>query len=159
MGKILGLIYDSGVPLSSFCISMAVLSLGWFKIFKSKTNFIERVRCSYSETIFKPNLVLITTITLLLHPYIKPPEPLPEGFSVINYSFLGYSLGRTPEYNPDLTSQSDIIDGDTQEDPAIEQDSESAPLIEKNEDEQTLIQARFQCIYGSIWLCSIAYVA
>jgi len=35
MGKILGLIYDSGVPLSSICISMAVLSLGWFKIFKA----------------------------------------------------------------------------------------------------------------------------
>ena len=86
-------------------------------------------------------------MTLLLHPYIKPPEPLPEGFSVIDYSFLGYSLGRTPEYNPDLTSQSDIIDGDTQEDPAIEQDSESAPLIEKGDDEQTLIQAWFQCIY------------
>ena len=98
-------------------------------------------------------------MTLLLHPYIKPPEPLPEGFSVIDYSFLGYFLGRTPEYNPDLTSQSDIIDGDTQEDPAIEQDSESVPLIEKNEDEQTLIQARFQCINGYIWLCYIAYAA
>ena len=81
-------------------------------------------------------------MTLLLHPYIKPPEPLPEGFSVIDYSFLGYSLGRTPEYNPDQTSENDIYT-DTQEDPAIEQDSESAPLIEKSDDEQTLIQARF----------------
>ena len=55
MGKILGLIYDSGVPLSSICISMAVLSLGWFKnIQANKTNSIERVRRSYSETIFKP---------------------------------------------------------------------------------------------------------
>ena len=82
-------------------------------------------------------------MTLLLHPYIKPPVPLPEGFSVIDYSFLGYSLGRTPEFNPDQTSQSDIIDADTQEDPAIEQDSESAPLLEKTDNEQTLIQAWF----------------
>jgi len=119
MGKILGLIYDGGVPLSSICISMAVLSL-----------------------------VLITTITLLLHPYIKPPEPLPEVFSVIDYSFLGYALGRTTQYNADLTSQSDIIDDDTQEDPAIEQDSESAPLIQKTNDEQTLIQS----------ICSLDYI-
>ena len=91
----------------------------------------------------KKRKVLITTMTLLLHPYIKPPEPLPEGFSVIDYSFLGYILDRTPEYYPDKTSEDDIIDADTQEDPAIEQDSESAPLIEKSDDEQTLIQDRF----------------
>ena len=90
-------------------------------------------------------------MTLLLHPYIKPPEPLPEGFSVLDYSFLGYSLGRVPEYDAHLISQSDIIDGDTQEDPEIEQDSESAPLIEKCDDEQTLIQARFH----RIWIYSV----
>ena len=71
--------------------------------------------------------LILAVNTALVHAYTTPPSPLPENFSIFDYSFLGYTLARTPVSIHQSINESGPISS-FEEEPSQDQNDET-PLI------------------------------
>ena len=71
--------------------------------------------------------LLLVVNTALVHAYTTPPSPLPEKFSIFDYSFVGYTLARTPVSINQSINESGPISS-YEEEPSQDKNDET-PLI------------------------------